>query len=91
LALLPSSAQIEDSGQHEQLNWFCLISAMAELGRRPDYAAFVETNIMNSNKVIAVYRPVTAGRQGSAGLEISGGSDGGGIGAVVLNVLFVGS
>jgi hypothetical protein len=26
-------------------------------GRRPDYAAFVETNIMNSNKVIAVYRP----------------------------------
>jgi hypothetical protein len=50
-------AQIEDSGQHELLNWFCLIGAMAELGRRPDYAAFVETNIMNSNKVIAVYRP----------------------------------
>ena len=49
-------AQIEDSGQHELLNWFCLIGAMAELGRRPDYAAFVETNIMNSNKVIAVYR-----------------------------------
>jgi len=50
-------AQIEDSGQHELLNWFCLIGAMAELGRTPDYAAFVETNIMNSNKVIAVYRP----------------------------------
>jgi hypothetical protein len=39
------------------LNWFCLIGAMAEFGRRPDYAAFVETNVMNSNKVIAVYRP----------------------------------
>jgi hypothetical protein len=30
---------------------------MAELKRSPDYASFVETNIMNSNKVIAVYRP----------------------------------
>jgi Catalytic LigB subunit of aromatic ring-opening dioxygenase len=50
-------AQIEDSGQQELLNWFCLIGAMAELKRSPDYASFVETNIMNSNKVIAVYRP----------------------------------
>ena len=49
--------QIEDSGQHELLNWFCLVGAMAELGRKPNYAAFVETNIMNSNKVIAVYNP----------------------------------
>jgi hypothetical protein len=49
-------AQIEDSGQHELLNWFCLIGAMAELGRKPDYASFVETNIMNSNKVSAIYR-----------------------------------
>jgi Catalytic LigB subunit of aromatic ring-opening dioxygenase len=50
-------SQIEDSGQHELLNWFCLVGAMAELRRAPDYAAFVETNIMNSNKVIAVYSP----------------------------------
>jgi len=50
-------AQIENSGQHELLNWFCLIGAMAELGRKPDYASFVETNIMNSNKVSAIYRP----------------------------------
>ena len=50
-------AQIEDNGQHELLNWFCLVGAMAELGRKPDYASFVETNIMNSNKVSAVYRP----------------------------------
>ena len=50
-------AHIENSGQHELLNWFCLMGAMDELGRKPDYAAFVETNIMNSNKVSAIYRP----------------------------------
>jgi hypothetical protein len=26
---------IEDSGQHEVLNWFCLLGAMEELGRDP--------------------------------------------------------
>ena len=49
--------QIEDSGQQELLNWFCLIGAMAELRRMPDSAAFFETNIMNSNKVIATFVP----------------------------------
>ena len=48
--------QIEDSGQHELLNWFCLAGAMSELGRSPDTAMFIETNIMNSNKVIATFR-----------------------------------
>ena len=52
-----SLAQIEDSGQHELLNWFCLVGAMAELGRRADWTAFIETNIMNSNKVMATFRP----------------------------------
>ena len=28
--------EIEDSGQHEVLNWFCLLGAMEELGRKPD-------------------------------------------------------
>jgi hypothetical protein len=46
---------IEESGQHELLNWFCLVGAMAELKRQPSYSTFVETNIMNSNKVIAIY------------------------------------
>jgi hypothetical protein len=49
--------QIEDSGQQEMLNWFCLAGAMAELGRKPDTAVFVETDIMNSNKVLATFRP----------------------------------
>ena len=50
-------SQIEESGQHEMLNWFCLVGAMAELGCKPDTAAFFETNIMNSNKVVATFAP----------------------------------
>jgi hypothetical protein len=51
-------AQIEDSGQHELLNWFCLAGAMHALGRRrPDYAVFLESWITNSDKVFAVFRP----------------------------------
>jgi hypothetical protein len=49
--------EIEDSGQHELLNWFCLAGAMAELERRPDRAAYFESSVMNSNKVIATFRP----------------------------------
>jgi hypothetical protein len=30
---------------------------MAELGRRPDYAVFLESWITNSDKVFAVFRP----------------------------------
>ena len=47
---------MEESGQQELLNWFCLAGAMAELGRKPDSAVFVETDIMNSNKVLATFR-----------------------------------
>jgi hypothetical protein len=49
--------QIEESGQHELLNWFCLVGAMSALNRKPNYASFIETNIMNSNKVTAVFSP----------------------------------
>ena len=34
--------QIEESGQHEVLNWFCLLGAMEALGRKPDKAVFLE-------------------------------------------------
>jgi hypothetical protein len=50
-------AAVEESGQHELLSWFCLVGAMAELGRRPDYTALLESYTMNSNKVIAIFRP----------------------------------
>jgi hypothetical protein len=49
--------QIEESGQHELLNWFCLMGAMNELGASLDHAEFIESSIMNSNKVIATYKP----------------------------------
>jgi hypothetical protein len=49
--------QVEDSGQHEMLNWFCLAGAMSELGHKPDQATFFETCIMNSNKVITTFAP----------------------------------
>lgn len=48
-------AQIEDSGQHEMLNWYCLIGAMAELGRKPTSLSYFESSVMNSNKVIASF------------------------------------
>ncbi len=51
-------AQIEDSGHHELLNWFCLAGAMHELGHaKPDASVFLESWITNSDKVFAVYRP----------------------------------
>ena len=49
---------IEDSGQHELLNWFCLAGAMNELGcKAPDHAVFLESWVTNSDKVFAVFRP----------------------------------
>jgi len=47
--------EVEASGQQELLNWFCLVGAMAELGRRPEVAAYFESSVMNSNKVIATF------------------------------------
>ena len=49
--------QIEDSGQHEVLNWFCLLGAMEELGRKPDRSTFIETWAFVSPVVFAYYLP----------------------------------
>ena len=48
-------ADIEDSGQQEMLNWFCLVGAMAELNYRPKWTKLVETDVFNSNKCFAVF------------------------------------
>lgn len=49
-----TTADIEDAGQQEVLNWFCLMGAARALGRRaPDWSTFVETWCFNSNKVFA--------------------------------------
>jgi len=50
-------AAVEDSGQYEMLNWFCLAGAMAELGRKPATATMIDTYIMVSSKVIATFPP----------------------------------
>jgi hypothetical protein len=49
----PLSA-IEDSGQHEVLNWMCLVGAIAQLKRRPAELEFVTTWIFNSSKCFLV-------------------------------------
>ena len=49
--------EIEDGGQHEVLNWFCLLGAMEELGRKPDRSDFIETWAFVSPAVFAYYPP----------------------------------
>jgi hypothetical protein len=50
-----TSREIVDAGQHEMLNWFCLLGAMAEAGTALDWSSFVTTDVFNSNKCFAVY------------------------------------
>jgi hypothetical protein len=47
--------QIEESGQREVLNWFCLLGAMEALGRKPDKAVFLENWAFVSPVVFAHY------------------------------------
>ncbi len=52
-----SLAALEDAGQHEVLNWYCLVGAMAALGRKPDECDYAETWAFVAGKCIAVWRP----------------------------------
>ena len=52
-----TTLDIEDAGQQEVLNWFPLLGAMKELGATLDWSTFVPTQVFNSNKVFAAYRP----------------------------------
>jgi hypothetical protein len=47
--------QIEESGEHEVLNWFCLLGAMEALGRNPGKAFFHENWAFVSPVVFAHY------------------------------------
>ncbi|GAA5210830.1 DODA-type extradiol aromatic ring-opening family dioxygenase [Streptomyces thinghirensis] len=51
-----TTREVVDAGQHEMLNWFCLLGAATELGLELEWSDFVQTEILNSNKVFAVYR-----------------------------------
>src|SRR5579862_387782 len=48
-----SGDQLRDAGQHEMLNWICLVGAME--GRRADLLAYGESYIFNSNKPVALF------------------------------------
>jgi hypothetical protein len=48
-------AEVENSGQHELLNWVCLAGALAELDFHPEFIEFSETHIFNSNKCMALF------------------------------------
>jgi hypothetical protein len=50
-------AEIEDSGGQETLNWFALMGAMKELGRKVVWSDFLETHIFNATKVTAIFGP----------------------------------
>ncbi len=50
-----SRAELEDSGQHEVLNWICLAGAMTELGQSPTVVDFVESYVFNSSKCFAYF------------------------------------
>ena len=52
-----STAQIEDAGQQEMLNWMCLAGAMEELDHKPEIIDYIETYVSNSSKCIAVLKP----------------------------------
>jgi hypothetical protein len=49
--------ELEDNGQQECLNWFCLAGAMEELNRKPDFIDFSESYIFNSSKCAVIYKP----------------------------------
>ena len=51
-----TTAQLEDSGQHELVNWACLLGAMEELDGKPDFVDFVETDVLTSNKCFATFK-----------------------------------
>ena len=50
-----TSREVVEAGQHEMLNWFCLLGAVAELGLDLTWSTFVPTDVFNSNKCFAVY------------------------------------
>jgi hypothetical protein len=51
-----SSREVIEAGQHEMLNWFCLLGAVSELGLTLEWSDLVTTEIFNSNKAFAIYK-----------------------------------
>lgn len=51
-----TATEVVEAGQHEMLNWFCLLGAMQELDLKLDWSDFVTTEIFNSNKTFAIFK-----------------------------------
>ena len=51
-----STADIEDAGQQEMLNWMCLAGVLSELQRTPEIVEFQQTYVHNSSKCLVVAR-----------------------------------
>ena len=51
-----TSREVVEAGQHEMLNWFCLLGAVSELGLTLEWSDLVVTEIFNSNKAFAIYK-----------------------------------
>ncbi|MEZ2389131.1 extradiol ring-cleavage dioxygenase [bacterium RCC_150] len=51
-----TSHAVVDAGQHEILNWFCMLGAVEELGLKREWSDLVVTDVFNSNKAFAIYR-----------------------------------
>jgi hypothetical protein len=51
-----TSREVIEAGQHEMLNWFCLLGAVSELGLELEWSDLVTTEIFNSNKAFAIYK-----------------------------------
>ena len=49
--------EIDDTGQHELLNWIALAGAMTELDRSVEIVDFVPSYIFNSSKCFAIFPP----------------------------------
>lgn len=53
---------IEADGQHEMLNWFCLVGAIDALGLRKTHLSYVGSHLFNSGKAFAVFETPAAAK-----------------------------
>lgn len=50
-----TTAEVVAAGQHEILNWHCMLGAVHELGLNRAWSEFVPSDVFNSNKCFAAY------------------------------------
>jgi hypothetical protein len=53
---------VEADGQHEMLNWFCLVGAVDALRLETSHLAYVDSHLFNSNKAFGVFKTPAAAK-----------------------------